>query len=105
MCPFLSRDFAQGGVLQGKQVSRFQPETLTVSQADTANIVFVKPEDDAHTFVLKAFHVALAPSTTTTRFVANNTRILPFICDIAFPVLSLAGSLLVLPDRDARPAP
>lgn len=106
--PFLSRDFAQGGVLQGKEVYRFQPETLTVYQGDTVNIIFVNPEDDAHTFVLPSFYVALAlpaQATTTTRFVASTTGIFPFICDIPSHVPSMAGTLVVLPDSDARPSP
>lgn len=105
--PFLSKDFAPGGVLQGKEVYRFQPETLTVYQGDTVNIVFVNPEDDAHTFVLKAFHIALAlpaQATITTRFVASTTGIFPFICDIPSHVPYMAGSLLVLPDSDAHPS-
>lgn len=106
--PFFAKDFAPGGVLQGKEVYRFQPDAVTVYQGDTVNIVFVNPEDDAHTFVLPAFHVALAlpaQATTTTRFVASKTGIFPFLCDIPSYVPYMAGSLVVLPDSDARPSP
>ncbi|GHO77647.1 hypothetical protein KSD_54180 [Ktedonobacter sp. SOSP1-85] len=81
---------------------------MTVYQGDTVNIVFVNPEDDAHTFVLPAFHVALAlpaQATPTTHFVASSTGIFPFICDIPSHVPYMAGSLVVLPDNDARPSP
>lgn len=106
--PFLAKEFAPGGVLQGKEVYRFQPDTVTVYQGDTVNIVFVNPEDDAHTFVLLAFHMALtlpAQATTTTRFVASTTGIFPFVCDIPSHVPYMAGSLVVLPDSDARSSP
>jgi plastocyanin len=50
--PFLKKDFAPGGVLEGKEVYSFSPATLVVVQGDTIHFTFVVPEDDEHTFFL-----------------------------------------------------
>ena len=41
--PFLARDFAAGGVLEGKEVYAFSPSTLTVVEDDTVRFTFVRP--------------------------------------------------------------
>ena len=64
----------------------------------------MNPEDDAHTFVLPAFHVAQAlpaQAMTKTHFVANRVGVFQFICDIPSHVPYMVGELVVLPDRDA----
>lgn len=102
--PFLRKGFAKGGLLEDKDVYSFQPASLTVYQGDTVTITFVNPEDESHTFVLKAFHIALAlpaQATTKAHFVATTVGNFPFICDIPSHVPSMVGELVVLPDRDA----
>ncbi len=101
---FLHKDFARGGVLEGKEVYAFSPDHLTVYQGDTVNLTIVNPEDDEHNFILPDFNVKLAlPGQTTTRgsFVANKVGIFTFYCNIASHVPFMSGELTVLPDSAA----
>lgn len=41
--PFLTKDFAKGGVLDGKEVYAFSPSTITVVEGDTIHFVFINP--------------------------------------------------------------
>ena len=53
--PFLARDFAKGGVLEGKEVYAFSPSTVTEAQGGTIHLTVINPEDAVHPFVLPAF--------------------------------------------------
>ena len=50
--PFLAKDFAPGGVLEGKEVYAFEPSALTAYEGDTIRFTLINPEDDQHSFVL-----------------------------------------------------
>ncbi len=96
--PFLKRDFANGGVLDGKEVYAFSPSTVTVFEGDTIHFVFINPEDDVHSFVLPDFSVALPPQkTTTATYVAKRAGIFAFTCSIPTHLPMMWGELVVLP--------
>ncbi|HXZ85102.1 MAG TPA: cupredoxin domain-containing protein, partial [Myxococcota bacterium] len=57
--PFLAQDFAPGGVLEGKEIYAFVPDTVTVVEGDTVHFTLVNPEDDEHKFVLEDLVVDL----------------------------------------------
>jgi plastocyanin len=102
---FLSKDFAKGGVLAGKEVYAFSPDHLTVYQGDTVNLTIVNPENDAHTFTVTDFQVNLAlPPQAVTKgsFVATNVGSFTFFCAIASHMPFMNGELTVLPDSDAN---
>jgi uncharacterized cupredoxin-like copper-binding protein len=96
--PFLSRDFAPGGVLAGKEVYAFMPSTVTVLQGDTIHFRLVNPEDDLHSFVLgQELSVALPGMTTTTAtYVARQAGIFTFTCSIPAHLPEMWGQLVVL---------
>ena len=105
--PFLTKDFATGGVLDGKEVYAFSPSTVTVVEGDTIHFVFINPEDDVHSFVLPDFAVSLpAQQTTQATYVAKQAGILPFTCAIQSHLPMMWGQLVVLPAAAmAAPAP
>ena len=105
--PFLKADFAAQGVLAGKEVYAFIPSTLTAYTGDTLAITFVNPEDDAHTFVLPDFSVALpGQSLKTVRYAVGAPGIYPFRCDIPAHAPMMSGQLVVLaPAAPDPPAP
>jgi plastocyanin len=95
--PFLEADFAPGGVLDGKEVYAFAPSTLTVVQGDTIALTFVNPEDDAHSFVLGDFVVAIpGQQVTHATYVARHAGIYRFECSIPSHLPMMAGQLVVL---------
>jgi len=104
--PFLGKDFAAGGVLEGKEVYAFEPSSITAYEGDTIRFTLVNPEDDAHSFVLPPdLSVSLPPfSRVEATYVARRAGIFPFTCSIAAHLPFMAGTLVVLPARD-RPAP
>ncbi len=95
--PFLRSDFARGGVLEGKEVYAFVPSTITVVRGDTLQLTFVNPEDDAHTFVLPEFAVAL-PGQRVTRatYVARRSGVFPIVCNMPSHLPMMSGQLVVL---------
>ncbi len=95
--PFLTRDFAAGGVLEGKEVYAFVPASITVVESDTLRLTIVNPEDDEHNFVLDSLRVALpGQATTHAEYVARRAGIHPFVCDIRSHLPFMAGQLVVL---------
>jgi plastocyanin len=95
--PFLERDFASGGVLEGREVYAFLPSTVTVVEGDTITFHFVNPEDDAHTFVLGDLAVGLpGQSVTSATWVARRAGIFAFSCNIASHQPSMWGQVIVL---------
>jgi plastocyanin len=95
--PFLRRDFAKGGVLEGKEVYAFSPGTVTVVQGDTIHFTFINPEDDVHSFVLPDFAASLpGQSITHATYVARQAGIYAFTCDIAAHLPMMWGQLVVL---------
>ena len=95
--PFLTRDFAPGGVLEGKEVYAFSPSTLTVVAGDTIHFTFVNPEDDLHTFVLPDFAVSLPGQRITgATYVAPRPGVYPFRCTVPSHAPMMWGQLVVL---------
>ena len=103
--PFLKRDFAPGGILEGKEVYAFVPGTITVLAGDTLHLTLLNPEDDAHAFVLHDLYLPLPPqSRVDTVYVARVPGIFPFSCTVPQHVPMMRGELVVLaPDRLATP--
>jgi plastocyanin len=98
--PFLAKDFAKGGILEGKEVYGFEPSTLTVYAGDTLALTFINPEDDAHSFVLPDFAVSLpGQSVTHATYVAKEPGLYPFRCTIPSHLPSMVGELVVLSVR------
>lgn len=95
--PFLRTDFATQGVLAGKEVYAFVPSTITAYAGDTLAITFINPEDDAHTFVLPGFAVALpGQATKTVRYPVGAPGIYAFRCNLASHAPMMSGQLVVL---------
>jgi len=95
--PFLAKDFAPGGVLDGKEVYGFSPSTLTVVAGDTIHFTFVNPEDDLHTFVLPDFAVSLpGQRVTEATYVASHPGIYPISCNVPAHTPMMSGQLVVL---------
>ena len=96
--PFLARDFAKGGVLDGKEVYAFSPSTITVVEGDTVRFTLINPEDDDHSFVLPDFAVALPPQKTVeATYVAKHAGIFPILCAVQSHLPMMSGQLVVLP--------
>ncbi|MFI5280545.1 MAG: cupredoxin domain-containing protein, partial [Gemmatimonadales bacterium] len=106
----LARDFAKGGVLEGKEVYGFSPSTITVIEGDTLRLTFVNPEDDEHTFVLPGctaedresirlpdctMHLP-GQAVTHGIYVARRAGIFPITCDLASHAPFMAGQLVIL---------
>ncbi len=101
---YLKTDFAQGGVLDGKEVYGFYPSSLTVYQGDTVNLTLVNPEDDPHTFTLPDFDTNVnmeAQSVEKGSFVASRVGTFTFLCAESEHAPYMWGQLTVLPDSDA----
>lgn len=95
--PFLAKDFAKGGVLEGKEVYAFSPSTITAVVGDTLHLHFINPEDDEHGFALRDLLVKLPPqSTVDTTYIARNAGIFPFSCTIPAHTPMMRGELVVL---------
>ncbi len=95
--PFLERDFAPGGVLEGREVYAFVPSTVTVVEGDSVRFHFVNPEDDAHTFALEELAVAIpGQSVTNATWVARHAGIFRFTCNIASHQPSMWGQIVVV---------
>ena len=95
--PFLKRDFATGGVLEGKEVYAFSPSTITVVEGDTIHFTLINPEDDEHSFVLPDLAVPLpGQKTTTATYVAARPGIYDFTCSVPSHVPMMHGTLVVL---------
>ena len=99
--PFLKRDFAAGGVLEGKEVYAFVPGTITVMAGDTLHLSVLNPEDDTHAFVLHDLYLPLPPqSRIDTTYIARVPGIFPFSCTVPQHLPMMRGELVVLaPDR------
>jgi plastocyanin len=95
--PFLAKDFAKGGVLEGKEVYAFSPSTVTVVEGDTIHFTLINPEDDDHSFVLPDLVVPL-PQQQTTRvtYVAKHAGIYPILCAVPKHLPMMSGQLIVL---------
>lgn len=103
--PFLARDFAAGGVLEGKEVYAFVPGTVTAVAGDTLALTLVNPEDDPHAFVLQDLAVAMPPqSTVRASYVAARAGIYPFTCSVPAHLPFMAGTLVVLAPADVEGA-
>ena len=97
MLPFLEKDFARGGVLDGKEVYAFSPSSITVVAGDTIRFTFINPEDDVHSFVLPDLSVSLPPQAiTSATYVARRAGVFPFVCAVPSHLPMMSGQLVVL---------
>jgi plastocyanin len=108
--PFLKKDFAPAGVLDGKEVYAFSPSTLVVVEGDTIHFTFINPEDDEHTFflhdcpdtaadsfVLPDCEVRIPGQTTRVALhVARHAGVYTFSCSVAKHLGMMWGELVVL---------
>lgn len=102
--PFLQRDFAPGGVLEGREVYGFAPSTITMVAGDTLDLTFINPEDDQHSFVIEGLVVALPPQQRVrARWVAPRPGIFPFVCSIPAHLPMMAGQVVVLAPAAVTP--
>lgn len=101
--PFLRPDFAPGGVLAGKEVYAFSPNSLTAVQGDTIQFTFINPEDDQHTFTLPDLVVPLPRQQVVhATYVAQRTGIHSFLCSVATHQPMMSGQLVVLTPEAVR---
>ncbi len=99
--PFLAKDFAPGGVLEGKEVYAFEPSSITVYEGDTVRFTLINPEDDAHSFVLPDLSVALPPqSRVAATWIARSPGSYRYVCALPSHLPFMYGTLTVLPARD-----
>jgi uncharacterized cupredoxin-like copper-binding protein len=102
--PFLRRDFAPGGVLDGREVYGFAPSTITMVAGDTLDLTFINPEDDEHSFVIEGLVVALPPQQRVrATWVAPRPGIFPFVCSIPAHLPMMAGQVVVLAPAAVTP--
>jgi uncharacterized cupredoxin-like copper-binding protein len=95
---FLREDFAQGGVLEGKELYAFVPSTLTVVEGDTVRFTLVNPEDDEHNFILPGLTLELPGQTVTEgTWRAEHAGIFSFVCTIPAHMPEMYGQVVVLP--------
>jgi plastocyanin len=108
--PFLTEDFAAGGVLEGKEVYAFSPSSLTVVQGDTVQFTLINPEDDEHaflipgcttadvgSFVLPDCGVDLPPQRVThATYIARRAGIYSIYCKVTKHLPMMWGQLVVL---------
>ena len=95
--PFLTQDFAPGGVLADKEVYAFLPAEVTVAEGDTLRLQLINPEDDEHNFVLPDLAVKLpGQSTTHATWIARRPGIYPFLCTVPKHMPMMRGQIVVL---------
>ena len=95
--PFLSADFAKGGVLEGKEIYAFVPGNVTVYEGDTIHFTLVNPEDDVHSFVLADLTVQMPPQAIVhATYIASRAGVFDFVCDIPSHKPMMYGQLVVL---------
>jgi len=102
---FLKKDFAKGGLLDGKEVYGFYPSTLVVYAGDTVKLSLVNPQDDPHTFTIPDLGVNAnmpAQSKTDATFVASKAGVYQFICAEPEHSPYMWGQMIVLPAPTAQ---
>ena len=96
--PFLEKDFAKGGVLEGKEVYAFSPSTVTVVEGDTIHFTLINAEDDVHSFVLPDLAVSMpGQKVVAATYVARRAGVYPFVCAVQSHLPMMSGQLVVLP--------
>ena len=96
--PFLARDFATGGVLEGREVYAFEPSSVTVIAGDTVDLTLVNPEDDEHSLVLPGLAVRMpGQSVVTAQWVAGAAGLVTFTCAVPAHLPYMYGTIVVLP--------
>jgi plastocyanin len=98
--PYLSQEFASGGLLDGKEVFAFYPSTLVAYQGDTVKITLTNPSADDHTFTAPDLDVNVAlkeQSSASTAFVASKSGVFAFVCSIPEHTPYMRGEVVVLP--------
>lgn len=102
--PFLVRDFAPGGVLEGREVYGFEPSTITMVAGDTLALTLINPEDDQHSFVMEGLVVPLPPQQQVhATWVAPHPGIFPFVCSVPAHLPMMAGQVVVLAPAAVTP--
>ena len=95
--PFLAKDFAAGGVLNGKEVYAFSPSTITAVAGDTLVLSLLNPEDDDHAFAMSDLLIKLPPqSRVDTTYVARTPGVYEFSCTVPAHIPMMRGQLVVL---------
>jgi plastocyanin len=101
---YLNRDFGKHGILNGKELWGWSPNSFTVYQGDTVHVTVVNAGDDPHTFTIAAvgFSLSVKPqSTTSGSFVVPQAGPFTFFCSIPEHSPYMWGQLVVLPDTSA----
>jgi plastocyanin len=101
---YLNHDFGTGGMLKGKEVWAFSPNSLTVYQGDTVHVTVVNPGDDPHTFTISEMNFSMKVRGQSQRegsFVVPSAGLYKFFCSIPEHMPYMWGSLVVLPDSAA----
>jgi len=104
---YLNKAFGKGGMLEGKEVWAFSPNTLTVYQGDTVHVTVVNPGDDPHTFTISEVNFSMKVRGQSQRegsFVVPSAGLYKFFCSIPEHMPYMWGNLVVLPDSDAPQA-
>ena len=95
--PFLKKDFARGGVLDGKEVYAFFPNVITAVEGDTLRFTLLNPEDDEHAFVLRDLLVKLPPlSRQEATYIVRRAGVFLFSCSVPAHLPMMRGQLVVL---------
>ena len=95
--PFLAKDFAAAGVLDGKEVYAFSPSTITAVAGDTLALTLINPEDDDHAFAMSDLDIKLPPqSKVDTTYVARTPGVYEFSCTVPAHIPMMRGQLVVL---------
>ena len=103
----MKQDFSRQGILAGKEVWGFSPNSFTVYAGDTVRLTLVNPSGDDHTFTLPSVGfnlVVKALSVVHGSFVAPKVGPYAFICTFAEHAPYMSGQLVVLPDSSAPQA-
>ena len=97
--PYLTDDFAKGGMLDGKEVYAFMPSTLVAYGGDTLNLHLSNPTDDPHTFTVLELSqsVFVAPKTQRTLTLTSiPVGIYPVMCVETEHMPFMWGQLVLL---------
>ena len=101
---YLKQDFGKGGLLRGREVWAWSPNTLTVYQGDTVRVTVSNPGGDDHTFTITQVGFSIkvpAQSVVHSSFVVPRPGVYKFFCSIPEHMPYMWGSLVVLPDSAA----
>lgn len=99
MLPYLQQDFADNGVLSGKEVYGFYPSTIVVHSGDMIHLNVINPADDGHTMSIPDINMSMVEkphSTTPMMFTAPSPGIYDFYCAEAEHAPYMWGQIVVI---------